>query len=67
MLSISVHLSVLSNIRAHQNELEPIFKASEQFLQDIKEARAQLVTLQRQRQETMWSIIRNPVCQTVLQ
>ncbi|GFS16733.1 inhibitor of nuclear factor kappa-B kinase subunit alpha [Elysia marginata] len=53
----------ISNVREQQLELESILKASEQFLQDVSEARTQLVTLQRQRQETMWSIIRNPQLQ----
>ncbi|RUS90815.1 hypothetical protein EGW08_001434 [Elysia chlorotica] len=50
----------IRNIRDQQTESETIFNASEQFLHDVKEAREQLSTLQRQRQETLWSIIRNP-------
>ncbi|KAK3696209.1 hypothetical protein RRG08_027652 [Elysia crispata] len=53
--------SHICNIRKQQQHSESIFKACEQFLCDVKEARAELTTLQRQRQETMWSLIRNPL------
>lgn len=51
----------IRNIREQQHEIETISRACDQFLREVSEARTQLVTLQRQRQEAMWSLIRNPL------